>query len=157
MTLAQRMVVMNAGRAEQIGRPMDVYENPATQFVAGFIDSPAMNFMAGVGAGSGRIALAAGGVARGVNGSVEAGRAVTVGIRPEHLNPCAEAEAFISGSVEMIEQLGADSLVHVGHGEATVIARLHHGSSAPLGSTLHLVADPQHVYLFDAADGGRIR
>jgi sn-glycerol 3-phosphate transport system ATP-binding protein len=57
MTLAQRMVVMNAGRAEQIGTPMDVYEDPATQFVAGFIGSPSMNFLAGRSEGGGRIAL----------------------------------------------------------------------------------------------------
>jgi sn-glycerol 3-phosphate transport system ATP-binding protein len=157
MTLAQRMVVMNGGRAEQIGAPMEVYENPATQFVAGFIGSPAMNFMAGIGAGHDRIELAGGGVARGANGRVEAGRAVTLGIRPEHLVPCAEAEAFFAGTVEMVEQLGADSLVHVGHGEATVIARLPYGTHPEVGTTLQLAADPASVFLFDAATGARIR
>src|SRR5512137_2646681 len=156
MTLAQRMVVMNRGRAEQIGRPMDVYENPATQFVAGFIGSPAMNFMNGTGADGGRIELSAGGVARGANGRVEAGRSVAVGIRPEHLLPCAEADAFFSGPVEMVEQLGADSLVHVGHGEATVIARLPYGTHPDVGTTLHLAADPGAVFLFDAGTGARI-
>ena len=63
MTLAQRMIVMNAGRAEQIGTPMEVYENPATQFVAGFIGSPSMNFLAGQVQGNGKVALAHGGVA----------------------------------------------------------------------------------------------
>ena len=53
MTLAHRMIVMNAGRAEQVGTPMEVYDNPATQFVAGFIGSPSMNFLPGKGAGSG--------------------------------------------------------------------------------------------------------
>ncbi len=57
MTLAQRMIVMNAGRAEQIGTPMEVYQNPATAFVAGFIGSPAMNFVEGSGDGAGRVAL----------------------------------------------------------------------------------------------------
>jgi sn-glycerol 3-phosphate transport system ATP-binding protein len=57
MTLAQRMIVMNAGRAEQIGTPMEVYENPATIFVAGFIGSPAMNFVTGRAEADGRIAL----------------------------------------------------------------------------------------------------
>ena len=61
MTLAQRMIVMNAGRAEQIGTPMEVYENPQTIFVAGFIGSPAMNFVAGKANGDGRIALDHGG------------------------------------------------------------------------------------------------
>src|SRR5438105_9052421 len=57
MTLAQRMIVMNAGRAEQIGTPMDVYQNPQTMFVAGFIGSPAMNFMTGKASGNGAITL----------------------------------------------------------------------------------------------------
>src|SRR5215510_12927549 len=57
MTLAQRMVVMNAGRVEQIGAPLEVYQNPATTFVAGFIGSPAMNFLAGTGESGGRVAL----------------------------------------------------------------------------------------------------
>ena len=94
MTLAQRMIVMNAGRAEQIGAPMDVYENPATQFVAGFIGSPAMNFLPGKVDGTIRIALDGGGAARGSRPSPAAGRAVTVGIRPEHLVPCAAADGI---------------------------------------------------------------
>src|ERR1700687_2105480 len=61
MTLAQRMIVMNAGRAEQIGTPMEVYENPATVFVAGFIGSPAMNFLEGKSDGNSRVALHGGG------------------------------------------------------------------------------------------------
>src|SRR5213593_3240401 len=68
MTLGERMVVMNAGRAEQIGTPMEVYENPATQFVAGFIGSPAMNFLPGRANGAGVIALDGGGSARSAHG-----------------------------------------------------------------------------------------
>ena len=64
MTLAQRMIVMNAGRAEQIGTPMEVYQHPATQFVAGFIGSPAMNFMPAQG-GRRRLALDGAGGRRG--------------------------------------------------------------------------------------------
>src|SRR5450631_1314916 len=63
MTLAQRMIVMNAGRAEQIGTPMEVYENPATVFVAGFIGSPAMNFMPATAEGGSRFSMLAGGKA----------------------------------------------------------------------------------------------
>jgi ABC-type sugar transport system ATPase subunit len=150
------MVVMNGGRAEQIGAPMEVYENPATQFVAGFIGSPAMNFLSGKAGGGGRIALDGGGALRAASGDVAAGAAVTVGIRPEHLVPCAAAEAVLAGSVEMVEQLGADSLLHVAHGGATVIARVPHGAQPAVGSTLHLGADPAHVYLFAADTGARI-
>src|SRR6476659_2661494 len=90
MTLAQRMVVMNAGRAEQIGTPMEVYENPASIFVAGFIGSPAMNFVPGVAEAGGRIALGVAGVVR-TDVRVEPGREVTVGVRPEHLTLGAAA------------------------------------------------------------------
>src|SRR5678816_593446 len=79
MTLADRMIVMNAGRAEQIGTPMQVYENPQTIFVAGFIGSPAMNFVAGKANGNGRIALDHGGEARTSRATLTQGQAVTVG------------------------------------------------------------------------------
>src|SRR5947207_6195999 len=74
MTLAHRMIVMNAGRAEQIGTPMAVYEDPQTMFVAGFIGSPAMNFMTGKATGNGAIALEQGGAARGATAPVGDGR-----------------------------------------------------------------------------------
>ena len=156
MTLGERLLVMNAGRAEQIGTPMEIYGNPATQFVAGFIGSPAMNFLPGKVDGSVQIALDGGGAARGIKATAGAGRAVTVGIRPEHLVPCNPDGAFIAGSVEMVEQLGADSLLHVAHGGATVIARVAHGVHPAIGTTLHLAADPSNVYLFDAQSGARI-
>jgi sn-glycerol 3-phosphate transport system ATP-binding protein len=156
MTLAQRMIVMNAGRAEQIGTPMDVYEDPATLFVAGFIGSPAMNMLAGRVEGDGRIALAEGGVVRG-RVALEAGRAVSVGMRPEHLAPCAPADAFLSGTVEMVEQLGADTLVHVAVGKALVVARLPSGTRPGPGTPIQLAADPAHVYIFDGTNGTRIR
>ncbi len=157
MTLAQRMVVINAGRAEQIGTPMEVYENPATQFVAGFIGSPSMNFLAGRSEGGGRITLDHGGFVRHANGTAEAGRAVTVGLRPEHLTPADPATAVFSATVEMVEQLGADTLVHLSRGQDLLTARLPHGAAHDAGTPLHLSADPARVYLFDAATGARIR
>ncbi len=156
MTLAHRMVVMNAGRAEQIGTPMDVYQNPATLFVAGFIGSPAMNFMPAKAEGGSRFTLLAGGAVTAAVGGAEAGRAVTVGVRPEHLRPVEARDAMVSGAVEMVEQLGADTLLHVGHGASTIIARLPHGIHPELESTLHLAADPANVYLFDSASGTRL-
>ncbi len=156
MTLAQRMIVMNAGRAEQIGTPMEVYENPQTMFVAGFIGSPAMNFLPGKASGDGRIALERGGVAHSARVSLESGRAVMVGIRPEHLAPCEASNAFVSGPVEMVEQLGADALVHIGHGDTTVIARVSHGTSPAIGSTFCVTADPARVFAFDPVSGARL-
>src|ERR1051326_8440210 len=92
MTLAQRMIVMNAGRAEQIGAPLEVYARPATTFVAGFIGSPPMNLIP----------------------EERSGRPVLFGIRPEHLEPCSESQAQLVLEVDLVEPLGADTLVY-GH------------------------------------------
>jgi sn-glycerol 3-phosphate transport system ATP-binding protein len=156
MTLAQRMIVMNAGRAEQIGSPMEVYENPQTMFVAGFIGSPSMNFMRGKVDGDGRIVLERGGTVRSRHAPVPSGAPISVGIRPEHFIPCGETDAAISGTVEMVEQLGADALVHIGHGDATLIARVPHGTSPAVGSRFCVSADPSRVFAFDPQTGARL-
>jgi sn-glycerol 3-phosphate transport system ATP-binding protein len=155
MTLAQRMIVMNAGRAEQIGTPMEVYENPATVFVAGFIGSPAMNFLEGKTDGNGKVALDGGGSVP-ITVKLAAGRELTVGIRPEHLTPCKPSEANLVGSVEVVEALGADTLVHVSVGGRTTIARLPNGASAEIGEPIALAAARDRIYLFDAGTGARI-
>ncbi|HEX7272229.1 MAG TPA: sn-glycerol-3-phosphate import ATP-binding protein UgpC [Casimicrobiaceae bacterium] len=155
MTLAHRMIVMNAGRAEQVGTPMEVYENPATVFVAGFIGSPAMNFLPGITEAGGRIALDGGGSLAGA-ASFAPGRKLTIGIRPEHLSPCAPSAANLVGGVEMVEALGADTLVHVAVAGRSVIAKLPHGTPAVVGEPIALAAAPGRVYLFDAETAQRI-
>jgi sn-glycerol 3-phosphate transport system ATP-binding protein len=155
MTLAHRMIVMNAGRAEQIGTPMEVYQNPATVFVAGFIGSPAMNFLPGKADAASRVTLDGGGaITTGAKLAPE--RRITVGIRPEHFTPCAPSAANLVGSVEMIEALGADTLIHVASAGGSIIARLPHGAPATVGEPIALAAQPGHVYLFDAETGARI-
>ena len=91
MTLADRMIVMNAGRADQIGAPLDVYANPATAFVAGFIGSPPTNFISGDLIGS---------------------SAARIGIRPEHLS-LTDTTPRLTGTVLYSEALGAETLVHI--------------------------------------------
>jgi len=156
MTLAQRMVVMNAGRAEQIGTPMEVYQNPATVFVAGFIGSPAMNFIDGRSMDDGRIQLDGSGVLI-VPKAPAAGKKITVGIRPEHLTPSKPSEANLVGSVEVIEALGADTLLHVAVAGRTIIARLPAGTPAEVGEPIALGADRDRTYMFDADTGARVR
>jgi len=156
MTLADRMIVMNAGRAEQVGTPMDVYDNPATQFVAGFIGSPSMNFLPGKGAGSGRIALAGGGLVSHEGAQVATGRDVIVGVRPEHLAATSAPEAAFSGMVELVEHLGADTLVHMRHGEDLLIVRQPHGAMPAPGSSFHVTVEPSRVFLFDPGSGARL-
>jgi sn-glycerol 3-phosphate transport system ATP-binding protein len=132
MTLAERMIVMNAGRAEQIGAPLEIYARPATTFVASFIGSPPMNLIPRDGK--------------------------LLGIRPEHLEPCAASDAMLTIDVDLIEPLGADILVygHVGDGDsARVAARLPADADARAGK-LALRYAPQNVHWFDPASGKRI-
>ncbi|TSA13458.1 MAG: sn-glycerol-3-phosphate import ATP-binding protein UgpC [Betaproteobacteria bacterium] len=131
MTLAQRMIVINAGRAEQIGAPLEIYANPATVFVASFIGSPPMNLVPR----DGRL----------------------LGIRPEHLEPCAASDAMLTIDVDLIEPLGADILVygHVGDRDsARVAARLPADALAQAGK-LALRYDPANVHWFDPKSGLR--
>jgi sn-glycerol 3-phosphate transport system ATP-binding protein len=133
MTLAHRMIVMNGGRAEQIGAPLEVYAKPATTFVASFIGSPPMNLIP----------------------QSREGRKVLFGIRPEHLEPAAESDANLVIDVDLIEPLGADTLVY-GHMDGTrLAARLHSSIDARTGR-LPLRYRPEHVHYFDAESGARI-
>jgi sn-glycerol 3-phosphate transport system ATP-binding protein len=158
MTLAQRMIVMNAGRAEQIGTPMEVYENPATVFVAGFMGSPSMNLLRGNADAEGRFRFDGGAPLDFRNtlpGRLPPGE-ITLGIRPEHLEPCDAANAVFSSQVEMVEALGADNLAHVRADGQLFIARLPHQVHPEPGSTLNLRPQAGRWYAFDSATGSRI-
>src|SRR3954462_9148802 len=123
MTLADRMIVMNAGVAEQVGRPIDVYDDPNSLFVAGFIGSPAMNFLAGERRGD---AVAVGGIEVPLPPSIAAAAPakITVGIRPEHLVAGEGGGPAFRFKVETVEALGADSLLHGVMGIQSVVARV---------------------------------
>src|SRR5579863_4903958 len=153
MTLADRLVVMNAGTVDQIGPPLDLYERPATVFVAGFIGSPAMNLVAGQ--------LQPGGVAIGDliiacdDQAGEPGRKVTVGLRPEHLDLAGDGP--ITLKTELLERLGADTIVHGRLADGTaLIARASGTLALRLGETVRLAVAPEHIHLFDAESGRRI-
>jgi sn-glycerol 3-phosphate transport system ATP-binding protein len=157
MTLADRMIVMNAGIVEQIGRPIEVYDDPASLFVAGFIGSPAMNFLPGR-----RVADAVdvgGGVQVPLTAELRATapEALTVGVRPEHLVPGESGGPVFRFKVETVEALGADSLVHGILGTATIVARVEgHTHPAP-GETMAFSARAGKLYFFDSATGKRLR
>ena len=156
LTLADRIAVMKDGVVQQLDRPEIVYATPVNRFVASFIGSPAMNFMPAKAQGGQAYALDAGGTVIAQQGAGPSATAVTVGIRPEHLHPVSADRAIIAGEVQMVEQLGADTLVHVSHGNEAVIARLPHGDTSEVGAKLTLGADPAHVFLFDTATGARL-
>jgi len=113
MTLADRLVVMNRGVAEQIGPPMELYEHPATTFVAGFIGAPAMGlFPAGW---DGRFARLAPDIPLALPGFAAPPQPVRIGIRPEHVALREPGRGAFDATVEIVEPLGADTLVHLSH------------------------------------------
>jgi sn-glycerol 3-phosphate transport system ATP-binding protein len=155
MTLAERMIVMSAGVTEQIGAPAEVYQRPATQFVAGFIGSPAMNFLRGR-ANSRGLTLADGGHLAVPVPAALAGRELVLGVRPEHLEVCAPGEALFTLQTEMREMLGADTLVHGLFGKELLVARLSATEHPAPGQALPLRALPGCLHWFDAASGARL-
>ena len=162
MTLADRLIVMNAGIADQIGTPMDVYDWPASVFVAGFIGSPAMNFLAAkVGQDRKSVDLAG----TGANGAISlplalptsapVGTAVALGVRPEHLHPAPDGP--LQFEVELAEPLGADTLLHGRFGAARELVTVRQGGHviARPGEMRHFKAEPGHLHLFDSQTGKR--
>ena len=139
MTLADRMIVMNAGVAEQIGTPLDVYRNPQTQFVAGFIGSPAMNFFL-----SGLVGDAEGSAPR------PAG-ATALGVRPEHAEICSPDAALMSGRVAYTEALGSETLIHLEleSSEAFTVRTTDPGHAPEPDEELGVRWSPEHMMAFD--------
>jgi ABC-type sugar transport system ATPase subunit len=114
-----------------------------------------MNFLPGKADGAHRITLDGGGSIASP-ALLAAGRRIAVGVRPEHFAPSAPSAANLVGSVEMIEALGADTLIHVASPAGPIIARLPHGVPAAVGEPIALAAQSGRVYLFDAETGARI-
>jgi len=163
MTLADRLIVMNAGVAEQIDTPMNVYSEPATIFVAGFIGSPAMNILPAVAGASGKgLQLADGTFVKPRNTRLPgAGREVYLGVRPEHLVPVKDLNADIELKVLAVETLGADTLAHglvKGADGATsnLVVRLAGNAEVKAGDLLPLAIEPGTAHLFDRQGGKRI-
>ncbi|MBO6560569.1 MAG: sn-glycerol-3-phosphate import ATP-binding protein UgpC [Nisaea sp.] len=158
MTMADRLVVMNAGVAEQIGTPIEVYDKPASKFVAAFIGSPSMNFMeARIESGE---AVLKDGVRLPLNGSagnVSEGQTVSLGIRPEHFEPGGDGHG-LALKIDLVEHLGADTLVHghTGGKKALTTVRLSGHRHLNSGETMHLAAAPERLHLFDPESGRRL-
>jgi sn-glycerol 3-phosphate transport system ATP-binding protein len=158
MTLADRLIVMNAGIAEQIGAPIELYERPATVFVGGFIGSPAMNFLPGRIAEGGRVILD-GGAALPLPEDARAapGSPVTVGLRPEHFAVDGVA-ASLNLTVDLVEMLGADTIIHgrIESAGPNILARLPGTARVSAGHRVTLSIAPEQIHLFDAATGKRV-
>jgi multiple sugar transport system ATP-binding protein len=130
MTMAHRIVVMNAGRVEQIGTPIELFDRPANMFVAGFIGSPAMNFVPGPMLGEGSDSI--------------------VGVRPEHWDI---ADGGLQVTVTSVDPMGSDTQIAGAAGETEIVALFHRRVAAQPGDVLSL--RPVQRHLFRAADGIR--
>jgi multiple sugar transport system ATP-binding protein len=132
MTMADKIVVLNAGNVEQVGSPLDLYRKPVNKFVAGFIGSPTMNFITGA----------------------EAARhgCKTIGVRPEHIRISTDPVPGVwQGTVGVAEHLGADTFLHVDAGELGTL-NVRGSGEVPVhhGDTVWLTPDPSRIYRFDA-------
>ena len=155
MTLADKIVVLRKGRVEQVGAPLELYHDPDNKFVAGFIGSPAMNFVAGTVEAAGNVASAGLGQTVPVPARLPGvGRPVTLGLRPQHLR----LTPGTSHRVEMTEALGGVSYLHVTapSGEKLVIES-RDDPSVKMGDTVGIAFDPAHVMAFDPEDERRLR
>ncbi|MCG6902111.1 MAG: sn-glycerol-3-phosphate ABC transporter ATP-binding protein UgpC [Rhodobacter sp.] len=147
MTMADKIVVMQDGVIEQIGSPLDLYDNPVNRFVAGFIGSPSMNFLEGHFQGN---TVTVGETTVSLPGRAGAGQTVTMGVRPEHLELADEGLAV---TVAVVEPTGSEThvITHYNGQDITAVFRERHAFRP--GKVIHLRPMPEHVHLFDAGSG----
>ena len=153
MTMADKIVVMNGGRVEQIGRPLDVYDRPANQFVAGFIGSPAMNFLPGMIESEGFRAEDGSLWPLPVSGGGQSGRAAVYGVRPEHLHLTDDGVPL---TVQVVEPTGSETQVYGKLGGLAVLGAFRERVAALPGEPIRVTADPALVHLFDRGTGARL-
>ena len=166
MTLADRVVVMNAGRIEQVGTPNDLYHFPATKFVAGFIGSPAMNFVPC------KLEEAAGGLCVRISAETSfpvpesrvaryrshlGASQLLFGLRPEHIfeqRPHLEPEQYVfEVPIDVTEPMGMETQVYFSLNGADVCGRVNPGAGAEAGQRMKLIADLRQMHLIDDASG----
>lgn len=150
--MADRIVVMQGGRIEQVGAPLDLYDNPANTFVAAFIGSPSMNMIEGqvvagaVQAGGATLPLPPG-------RTLDEGRQVIYGIRPEHLSVAGDG---ITGTVAVVEPTGSETHVVIRIQGRELVAVFRDRVAFRPGDSITLTPDARTVHLFDKASGARI-
>jgi multiple sugar transport system ATP-binding protein len=160
MTLGDRVVVMKDGWVQQVGEPLELYNTPANRFVAGFIGSPAMNFIeATLGESDGAVVAEAPGLRLTLPGPqaararAKAGRAITLGIRPEDVHVATDsdpANLCFDAIVEVVEQLGSEILLDTRVGPATVVASVEPTMRIRSNDRLRMSLKPERLHLFDA-------
>jgi multiple sugar transport system ATP-binding protein len=158
MTMGDKIVVMRDGRIEQTGSPLNLYDMPANQFVAGFIGSPAMNFLPCTvrrSGGTARIELSDGTLLDAPQGSGGIdGQPAVFGTRPEHLT--LANSGGISARVVVLEPTGMDTFVACRHGSTELSAVFRERHDFDVDSTIHLIPDLTRAHLFDSQTGVRL-
>jgi multiple sugar transport system ATP-binding protein len=153
LTLADRIAVMQGGKIQQLDTPQVIYARPASRFVAAFVGSPAMNFLNGR-VGGGR--FAGDDFALPLPGAADDGRPVVLGIRPEHVLLGNGGAGGLTAAVEMVEPMGADSLVWCRLGGASLSARVSGQARIAPGQSLPVSLPAEHISLFDETSGDRL-
>jgi multiple sugar transport system ATP-binding protein len=163
MTMADRIVVMRAGRVEQVDTPLALYHRPANRFVAGFIGSPAMNFLTGTVAPGGD-AFLSGDARLDLPPPVQAGLqphrgiGLELGVRPEDIGISGGGpeSTRCRAAVELVEPMGSETFVHFRLGEVPLLSRLSGDTVPRVGETAELFFDLSRAHLFDAASGAAV-
>lgn len=164
MTLADRIVVMNDGRIEQVGTPIDLFDAPVSKFVAGFIGAPTMNFfdgsvLAGVD-GKPQLSLGAGNptIALPENMLDYIGRKISIGIRPQHIEVALATrdESVISSSVSLVEQTGCETNLLLNAVDQQITVQTKERLNVSSGDIVNLIFRPDYLHVFDQKTGQRI-
>jgi lactose/L-arabinose transport system ATP-binding protein len=158
MTLADKIVVLRAGHIEQVGSPLELYDNPDNLFVAGFIGSPKMNFLEAEADGAGVRLPQFGGVKvpLSLKGRIPEGAKLKLGVRPEHFD--ASGSVKVSIPVDVVEHLGGTSFAYGGGDtENPLTVEVKDGRKVESGKVLKTGFDPARAFLFDAGSGRRLR
>lgn len=154
MTLGDRIAVMSGGRVQQVGPPLELYDHPANVFVGSFIGSPEMNLVDGeLVAGTSGLEFRGEGVTLPLRPEIAAGgtagQTVTAGLRPEHLGISDAADGSFAVEVDLIEQMGAQTLLLCKLGEIRMRALVTRNDTVRVGQTLHLRVQPENIHVFD--------
>ena len=159
MTMAQKIVVMQDGRIEQIGSPLELYDFPRNTFVATFIGAPAMNMIQGTARKDGALSVEVDGhrLPFGAESEAGEGQPVVYGIRPEHLELAGESEpGGFPARVAVVEPTGSETLAFLRFGETDLVAAFRDRHDFEPGQTITLRPRPDKAHVFDGASGARL-
>jgi lactose/L-arabinose transport system ATP-binding protein len=154
LTMADRIVVLRAGRIEQVGAPIDLYQDPDNAFVAGFIGSPRMNFLPATVQADGRLAAAGIEIDNPAGTALQPGKSLQLGLRPEHLDETDGTS--LEATVDFVEMLGSTSYLHATLTTGETVMAERRSSQPRTGDKITLRFAPASIRLFDA-DGARVR